>query len=302
MTLALNLAQAVNCLGGQPPCGECRPCRRIAAGKHADVQVIGLSSEEKMDIGIDQIREMQAATALPPYEGRRKVFIIDRAEHLSLEAANCLLKTLEEPPPHVLLLLLTARERALLPTIVSRCQRVELRPLPLALVEQALLELKGVSPPQAALLARLSGGCLGWAIAAVEQEELLREREEKLTRLIRLSTAGQEELLEFAATLAAQFSRHRESVYEVLDLWRSWWRDLLLLRGGGAAFITNIDRESELLRQAGDYTLEQIKTFIRCLEAAREQLERNANPRLVLEVLLLHLPGAALLSPTAGIN
>ena len=131
-TLALNLAQAVNCDGGDPPCQECVPCRRIAAAKHADIHIVDLLSVEKKEIGIRQVADMQTAAHLPPFEGRHKVFIFDRAELLSHEAANSLLKTLEEPPPNVLIILLTARESALLPTIASRCQRVELRPLPTA--------------------------------------------------------------------------------------------------------------------------------------------------------------------------
>ncbi|TET38214.1 MAG: AAA family ATPase, partial [Dehalococcoidia bacterium] len=128
MTLAMNLAQALNCRGEERPCGECPQCRRIARGVHADVQVIGL--EGRMEIGIDQIREMQHAASLKPFEGRNRVFIIDGADHLSHEAANCLLKTLEEPPPNDQLILLAANERLLLPTVLSRCQKLELGPLP----------------------------------------------------------------------------------------------------------------------------------------------------------------------------
>jgi DNA polymerase-3 subunit delta' len=104
MTLAQNLAQAVNCEAKERPCTQCVSCRRIAAGKHADIQVVGLTSEGKTEISIEQVREIRSAISLPPYEGRYKVFIIDGAEHLSAEASNCLLKTLEEPPPRALLI------------------------------------------------------------------------------------------------------------------------------------------------------------------------------------------------------
>jgi len=123
-TLALNLAQALNCDADKPPCGQCHSCRRILEQKHADVTCIGLDS--KTEIGIDDIRKLQRLANLPPYEGKRKVFIIDDAEYLSTEAANSLLKILEEPPPKVVWVLLTAEEPRLLPTIVSRCQRLEL--------------------------------------------------------------------------------------------------------------------------------------------------------------------------------
>ena len=137
-TLALNLAQALNCDDlEQPPCGQCRSCLRIAAGKHADVIFSGLDS--KTEIGIDDMRELQRAANLPPYEGKSKVLIIDDAEYMSSEAANSLLKTLEEPPPSITWLLLASEERRLLPTIISRCQRLELKPVPVEQTRQILL-------------------------------------------------------------------------------------------------------------------------------------------------------------------
>ncbi|MFQ5997657.1 MAG: ATP-binding protein, partial [Dehalococcoidales bacterium] len=145
MTLALNLAQALNCEAAERPCGECAPCQKIASANHADVQVIGLISEEnsaeaklRTEISIDQIRQMQHSASLPPFEGKYKIFIIEEAEFLSTEAANCLLKTLEEPVGSVIFILLTANDRLLPQTVVSRCQRLELAPLAANEVEAAL--------------------------------------------------------------------------------------------------------------------------------------------------------------------
>jgi DNA polymerase-3 subunit delta' len=291
LTLALNLAQMVNCGAAAPPCGECTSCRRIAAGKHADVQIIGLISEEKREISIDQIREMQTAASLPPYEGRHKVFIFDKAELLSHEAANCLLKTLEEPLPQVLLVLLTATESALLPTIVSRCQRVELCPFPVTLIKEALIDDYGVAADRAELLARLSDGCFGWALLTMQDEKILEERSRRLATLVDLSHASLKQRLAYAAELAAQFSRSREEVEEVLALWLQWWHDLLLVKGGDGKFVTNIDQQSMLFQQAKHLSTRQVMDFIYHLQATREQLEQNANPRLVLEVLMLSMPG-----------
>jgi len=290
MTLALNLAQAVNCDAEKVPCGECGPCRRIASGKHTDVQIIGLVSAEKREIGIDQIREMQTSASLPPYEGKQKVFIIDKAELLSNEAGNCLLKTLEEPLPKVLILLLSAREKLLLPTIISRCQRVELHPLPFALVEEELCQHHGISEQKADLLARLSEGCLGWALQTMQDESLLEERTQRLDTLINLTHATRKQRLTYAAELASQFGKAREEVEKVLTLWINWWRDLLLLKGEISKSITNVDQKSALLDQAKGYSMKQIKDFIRHIQTTSEQLEQNANPRLALEVLMLDMP------------
>jgi DNA polymerase-3 subunit delta' len=297
MTLALDLAKALNCEAPEPPCGECASCRKIAAGKHADVQVIDLeggrnSGEARLQTGIsiDQIRAMQHAASLPPFEGKFKVFIIDGAELMSHEAANCLLKTLEEPVGRVIFVLLAAGERPLLATIVSRCQRLELPPLSTAEVEAALSSRCSLETPRADLLARLSGGCLGWALNAVLDDSPLKQRAERLERLLKVVSGDGEERLDYALQLATQFGQNREAVTEILHLWLGWWRDLLLIKAGCGGLITNTDLEDTLTGRAGDYTLLEIRDFIAGIQAALEQLKQNANPQLVLEVLMLSLP------------
>ena len=290
-TLALGLAQAVNCQASNVPCRECIPCRRIAEGKHSDVQVIGVVTEEnKKEIGINQVKEMQSAASLPPYEGRHKVFIFDKAELLSQEAANRLLKTLEEPSPQVLIILLTSRESDVLPTVVSRCQRVELRPLPVAFVKETLSERYSIASQKAELLARVSGGCLGWALLALRDEALLEARGRRLATLANLREATIMQRFAYAAELAAQFSKRREEVEEVLDLWVKWWHDLLLIRGGNSGSVTNVDHQATLLQQARDLSSRQITYYIRRLQEASQALEQNANPRLVFDNLMLTMP------------
>jgi len=294
MTLALNLAQALNCEAAEPPCGECASCQKIALAKHADVQIIGLvndanSAEAKprVEIGIDQIRQMQHSSSLPPFEGKYKVFIIDGAELLSIEAANCLLKTLEEPVGRVIFILLTTNDRLLPATVISRCQRLELPPLAATEVEAALNK-RGVEPQKAKLLARLSRGCLGWALSAVDDG--LQQRAEMMDRLLDIINADYEERFAYAAQLVAQFNKSRGLVQEILDLWLDWWRDLLLVKVGGSDTITNIDRLPTQVEMVRGYNLAQIRAFINSIQAAGEQLRQNANPRLVLEVLMLEIP------------
>jgi len=298
MTLAINLAQAINCPAAERPCGECASCQKIASANHADVQIIGLtqnenSSEAKLrkEIGIDQIRQLQHSTSLPPFEGKYKVFIIEGAEFLSNEAANCLLKTLEEPTGKIIFILLTTNEKLLPATVISRCQRLELTPLTTAETENALTSRWNIESQKARLLARLSRGCLGWALSAVSDESLLIQRKEKAERLLEIINTDYEERFTCAAQLAAQFAQNRELVQETLDLWLNWWRDLLLVKIGCSDIITNIDYLSTLTEMAECYRLNQIKAFIDSIRAAGEQLRQNANPRLVLEVLMLDMPG-----------
>ena len=298
MTLAINLAQAINCPAAECPCGECVACQKIASASHADVQIIGLTRNEnssearlRKEIGIDQIRQLQHSASLPPFEGKYKVFIIEGAEFLSNEAANCLLKTLEEPAGKVIFILLTTNEKLLPATVVSRCQRLELAPLSAAEAEDALTTRWNIEPPKAGLLAKLSHGCLGWALSAASDESRLMQRKEKIEKLLEIISADYEERFVWAAQLAAQFAQNRELVQEVLDLWLNWWRDLLLVKTGCGDIITNIDYLATLIEMAECYRLNQIKAFIDSIRAAGKQLRQNANPRLVLEVLMLDMPG-----------
>jgi len=297
MTLALDLAKALNCEASEPPCGVCDTCQKIALAKHADVQIIGLTrdgnsaeTKPRVEISIDQIRQMQHSASLPPFEGRCKVFIIDGAELLSNEAANCLLKTLEEPVGKIIFVLLTTNERLLPATVISRCQRLELPPLAATEVEATLNSRWGVEPQKARLLARLSHGCLGWALSAAHNGGLLERRAERMDRLLNVSDADCEERFAYATQLAAQFSQNRGLVQEILDLWLDYWRDLLLIKIGCGDTITNTDMLATLVDQTRGYSVAQIKGFINSLQAAGGQLRQNANPRLVLEVLMLSIP------------
>jgi DNA polymerase III subunit delta' len=295
--LAVNLAQALNCEQETRPCGQCRSCLLIAAGNHPDVQLIGRMANAapgetgtKKEISIAQIKELQRSAGLQPYEGRHRVFIIDGAEYLNEESANCLLKTLEEPPPKVLFILLTVNDGRLLPTIVSRCQRVELFPLPASVIEQALMEQWQVAPEKARVLSRLCRGSIGWAVSASRDESLLQERSQRLDELLGLNNASLDRRFAFAAKLATQFGKSRDSVEDVLELWLGWWRDVILTSEGCAQFITNIDRETTLRSDAECYSLAGIRGFMEAIRESVAQLGQNANPRLALEVLMLSIP------------
>lgn len=295
MTMALQLAQALNCEAVERPCLECTSCQKISMMNHADVQVIGLSqnndaAEAKL-ISIDQIKELQHSASLPPFEGKRKVYIIDSAEIMSTEAANCLLKTLEEPPEGVTIILLTNNDRLLPTTVVSRCQRLELTPLSKEDITRALSENSGIELQKARLLAGLSHGCPGWAISAGRDESLLQHLKDELDRIIEIINTNYEERFAYIAPMASRFTQDRNSVYEVLDIWLDYWHDLMLVKLGCRDMITNIDRINELAESSAGYRIDQIEDYIRSIRAAADRLRQNANPRLTLEVLMVDIPG-----------
>jgi DNA polymerase-3 subunit delta' len=287
-TLAINLAQALNCNSPEVPCGECRSCQRIREGKHVDVTPIGLDS--KTEIGIDDIRGLQRLANLPPYEGKCKVFIIDEAECLSTEAANSLLKILEEPPPRVVWLLLAAEEERLLPTIVSRCQRLELKPVPSERVQEILVNLHDVDADKAKLLTQLCHGRLGWALSALADRDILEQRSQRIDRLVSLLTGGLEQRFAYVQELANQFSQGRKAGAETTEIWLDWWRDLMLIKGGCQEAIINVDYRTVLEEQVRGLSLSEIKEFLANLGLLQAAISKNVNPRLALEWLMLNLP------------
>jgi len=296
MTLALSLAQALNCENEPPPCGECLSCQKIAAGKHSDIQIIELEqiteneSAGKTKISVEQIERILHSVNLPPFEGKHKVFIINGFENLSIAAANRLLKTLEEPVSQVVFILLTVKENMVPQTIASRCQRIELSPLPYNEIEDTLISRFQVDPLKAKLLARLSNGCLGWAVNMVENEELLQQRNDRLNEWLDLLNADLDWRFIFAAKAVERFSQNRDILQQKLDLWLLWWRDVLLVKTGNNEEVTNIDREDKLLQISRDYTIDQIRSYINRIKSASGQLRMNANPQLVMEVLMLNFP------------
>jgi DNA polymerase-3 subunit delta' len=283
-TLARSWAQALNCQGPEPPCGLCPACQKIAHGTHPDVRIIE-GEGAGGSIKISQVRALQRQAMLSPYEGRYRVFVMRRIDLATVEAANSLLKTLEEPPAHVMLVLTAVDAEALPPTVISRCQRLDLRPVTVPEVEAAL-DGRGLGQDEIALLARLSAGRVGWALDAVQEQAILSRRTADLDLLIELLSADRTRRLAFAD----QVSRDGTQSQRMLETWIGWWRDLLLLCGRSTAPVVNLDRQEELERIAARCDLAQAQSALKALRALAAHLEANVNPRLALEGLLLQLP------------
>ena len=354
MTLAVDLACALNCRASETgaPCGACGQCLRIRRGVHPDVQTLELQQPDDADdaaavdppparrsptrtvIGIRELKEFLASVSLNPFEGAYKILIINDAGRLSPEAANALLKTLEEPPPQVVFLLLAQDADELLVTIRSRCQPIALSPLSRAAMQRELTERRQAAPELAAQLYALSRGCLGWALTALADPAVLEQRQADLERLQETLAAGLETRFTYANEVARVFQSNREAGRELLALWLRWWRDLLLIKegaadaeaaggandgnaaadangagnaaadangagdaaadaesiGNAANYLHNADCRAELQAAAAPLTTRQITRFIHRIMETQTALDRNVNPRLALEVLMLDLP------------
>ena len=286
-TLALRLAQVLNCenpTAPGEPCLRCRTCRQIEAMQHPDLAVVQAETEGGV-LKVDQVREVQRSLSLKPYQSKFRVAIFLRFQEANDNAANALLKTLEEAPAHAVLILTADSPEQLLPTIVSRCEILRLRPLPVEAIEADLLA-RGVEAGRARLLAHISGGRPGYARKLTEDSTLLEKREDRLNDLQTLLPSPRVEKFAYADKL----SRDKDAMRQTILIWLSYWRDVMLRVAGAETPLINLDRNMEIEFLAGRLDLSTARRVVKDLENGLEKLERNVNPRLLAEVLLLDWP------------
>lgn len=294
-TTALAFAQALNCLEPSrgEACGHCVSCRQMAGGNFPDLEII---RPEGRVIKIDRIRELIRRIGLKTVSGRYRVTVIERAEWMTTEAANAFLKTLEEPPPGNILILNVAEKRDLLPTVLSRCQKVPYRPLPADVIAAWLGREHGMSEDTATVLARLSEGSLGRA-ARMAESGFSTQREAHVENLLSLFKQQRTEILATALRYAqeekkaARAGGEREAgLYGVLGLWKACFRDMLLLRvQGSSGLLVHGDQAETLQKVAEPYTINHLVESLFVLDRAQRDLLRARNLDLVMETTLLAL-------------
>jgi DNA polymerase-3 subunit delta' len=290
-TLALRFAQALLCPESPAPgdpCGTCRTCRQIEAMQYPDLTVVQADKEGGV-LKVEQVREVRQSLSLKPYQSRYRVALFLRFEEANPSAANALLKTLEEAPSHALLLLTADSPDSLLPTIVSRCQVLRLRPLPLETVEAALRQ-RGAEAETARLLAHLAEGRPGAAFRLLDAPAVLDFRRQRLDELHHLLTASRVEKFAYAERLTDRKHAEKERPRETLLLWLSYWRDVLLAASGTSAPLMNVDRVEEIRALAARLGLESARRITEQAEEAIQRLDANVNARLLVEVTLLDWP------------
>ena len=286
-SLALRFAQALNCqtpIDAGIPCGTCRNCKQIDAMQHPDLAVVQAESEGG-SLKVDQIRDTRRSLTLKPYVANYRVALFLRFQQANDNAANALLKTLEEAPSYAVLILTADNPEQLLPTIVSRCEVLRLRPLKIEEVQREL-ENRGMETVQAKLIAHISGGRFGYALRLIGSESLLEKREQRLNDLLTLIPASRVEKFAYADKLA----RDKESMRQALLIWLSYWRDVMLRTARAESPLVNVDRNMEIEDLADRMDLSSARRVVSGLENTLEKMERNVNPRLLAEVLLLDMP------------
>ncbi|HXD08558.1 MAG TPA: DNA polymerase III subunit delta' [Anaerolineales bacterium] len=286
-TLALRFAQSLNCqtpVAAGIPCGACRDCRQIEAMQHADLTIVEAEAEGGT-LKVDQIRESRRMLTLKPYQSKYRVSIFLRFQEANDSASNALLKTLEEAPSYAVLILTADNPEQLLPTIVSRCEVLRLRPLKIEEVQRGL-EHRGMENDRARLIAHISGGRFGYALRLTENDSLLEKREEHLNELLALLPASRVQKFAYADKL----SRDKDAMRQALLFWLSYWRDVLLRTAQAETPLINVDRNLEIEDLASRMDLTSARLVVGGLENVLEKMDRNVNSRMLAEVLLLDMP------------
>jgi DNA polymerase III subunit delta' len=285
---ATALAQALNCeRAGTDACGECAACKRIARGVHADVLVI--EPGDSGSIKIEQVREAIDRSAYRPFEGRRRLVVIDQADALIVEAQNALLKTLEEPPPASVFVLITSRPDMLLPTVRSRCQRLRFGPLSAADVADVLMRDHGVDPADAHAAAAAADGSVGRALAgSAEDANAARDAAARLLQSAASSTDPRRRLDGAKALVAG--GGDRDEVSRRLLALSSLVRDMgLLLSRADDRALANVDLKPQLQALLRSYDADRTIRAFDTVDRALAALDRNASPKIVADWLALNI-------------
>ncbi len=299
-TLALRFAQALNCktpIEPGVPCGQCRDCKQIDAMQHPDLNIVEptildpkggreLIPHPNGEIRIEQIRDLRRILNLRPYQSNYRVALLLNFNQTRRDnAPNALLKTLEEAPSYAVLILTADNPEQLLPTIISRCEVLRLRPLEIGQIRGAL-EDKGFETNQAKWIAHISGGRFGTALRLIGSDALMLEREERLNDLQSLISASRVEKFAYADKL----SRDKDAMRQAILIWLSYWRDVMLRTARARTPLVNVDRNLEIEDLASRMDLSSARRVVNDLETALEKMDGNVNPKLLAEVLLLDLP------------
>lgn len=272
------LAKAVNCQLNQPDsCDQCPSCVKIDKAIHPDVHVIDVDPSDP--IKIESIRQLKREISLRPYEGRKKVFIIDNAHSLTAEAANALLKVLEEPPGDSLIILITSSPALLFRTIVSRCKILKFSSLARPKLQEMLEHDYGVKADTAHLLAYFSDGRLGCALR-LKDTDILQGRKEVIENFIFLRSYNAEN---------PRFQK-REDARNALNILASWFRDLYLIKTGlRHSELVNIDRKGDLLKMINHYTFTELDEIMRGIADSLMYLGENINVKLLMSNLRISI-------------
>jgi DNA polymerase-3 subunit delta' len=299
-TLANRFAQALLCerpVSGIP-CFECGSCRRVLRGSHPDISLYSLERQNEIagergktatTLTIDTARSISAQAPLRPMNGAWRFVIVDDAELLLPDAQEALLKTIEEPPAFLVLLLVSSDLEAILPTIRSRCEHFELGAVPISEIDLFLTET-GVEPNTAAAAAAFSSGAPGWAIRAAEYTLLIEESMSIVEQAASWIESSNFERVATAFALCDSIPKQRGEAIAVIEATAGLWRDSMLVRTGNSDRIVYGAHTDLSNRLAGSHELSELLAALSAVWTCLDDIRINVRPRLALESMVLSWP------------
>lgn len=282
--IAKVFAMALQCeREGQEPCQKCSSCRQALAGNHRDI--IRVTHEKPNTISVDDIREqVNNDVGLKPFTGPYKVYMISEAEKMTTQAQNAILKTLEEPPAYAVILLLTANVNSLLPTILSRCVVLNMKPVSDELVKKYLMEQLQVPDYKAEVCAAFARGNVGKAKILASSEDFENVKAEALSLLKYIHEMDLGEVI----AAVKKVTEYKLEITDYLDICAIWYRDVLLFKATRDINHLVFREEIQALRRtAQNSSYEGIETILKALENAKRRLDANVNFELTMELLML---------------
>lgn len=265
------------------PCGECHSCKQALGNNQPDI--IYISHEKPNTIGVEDIRsQVNADIGIKPYSSPRKIYIINEGEKMTPQAQNALLKTLEEPPEYAVILILTMNVDALLPTVLSRCVVLNMKPVPDVLVKKYLMEQLAVPDYKANICVAFARGNIGKAKMLASSEEFEKVKDEAITLVKNINDMEISEIVK----AIKKISEYKFDVNDYLDILMAWYRDVLFFKATKDVNSLVFKEEiQQIMRVSDRSTYEGIETIVNALQSAKKRLEANVNFDLTMELLLL---------------
>lgn len=282
-TLALAFAKTLQCIERKYyPCNICKSCKQSDSNNHPDILWI---THEKASIGVDDIRaQVNADIQVKPYQGPYKIYIIDDADKMTENAQNALLKTIEEPPEYAIILLLACSTQSLLPTILSRCVVLDLKPIDKQLVKEYLMGKLQIPDYVAEIAADFSGGNVGKAIRYASSDDFESKKEDIFHILRYIEEMELHEIIAGIKTI----SENKSSINDYIDLMMLWFRDVLMLKATNDPNLLLFKDEFQIIKkQAKIRGYDQIENIIKSMEEAKAKLKANVNLDITIELMLL---------------
>ena len=283
-SLANAFALALLCEKGQAdPCRQCHACKQVMSGNHPDL--IYVTHEKPASIGVDDVRrQINDTIQVKPYSSAHKIYIVDEAEKMTVQAQNALLKTIEEPPAYAVILLLTTNAEAFLPTILSRCVQLKLKPLKDGEVKDYLVSRMSVEMSQAEIYTAFARGNLGKAIHLADSEDFRHLYGELLDLLKNLKKSDISELLE----RIRKMKEDKLDIHQCLDFMQMWYRDVLMYKTTKDINLLIFKDEFSTVNAMSTVSgYDGLERILQAIEKARVRLDANVNMELVMELMFL---------------